>query len=560
VEQPKILVPARLDRTVADRIGFMSRFRWLPAALLGLCISHLTAGEVLYNGIVLPDAWPPQRPAQEFKNREPQPVPYLKTPPAVIPIDVGRQLFVDDFLVESTTLKREFHLAEMHPANPVLKPDTPAETDGKMPMAMVFSDGVWFDPKDQLFKMWYMAGYGKQTALATSKDGVHWDKTAFDVKPGTNVVQPDVRDSNTVWLDQGDPDPARRYKMWRSHSEDKRFGLSLHFSADGIHWSPRALRTGSNGDRSMVFWNPFRKVWVYSLRHGWGVPRARRYWEVKDLLQGPQWNAISDPPMWLISDKLDPPREDLKVDPQLYNFDAIAYESLMLGLFTIWRGDANIPPGRPKPNSVFVGFSRDGYHFDRPDRRPFIPVSEKQGDWNWGNVQSAAGGCLIVGDQLWFYFSGRTGGQDGKTRDGNGATGIAVLRRDGFASMNAEDGNVGTLTTRPLSFSGKHLFVNVNAAGGDLRVEVLDRDHRIIEPFILENCEPVRGDSTRLEVRWKGVNDLSAVSGQPVRLRFSLAKGALYSFWVSPDARGASHGYVAAGGPGFAGPMDDGGR
>jgi hypothetical protein len=304
-----------------------------------------------------------------------------------------------------------------------------------------------------------------------------------------------------------------------------------------------------------VFWNPFRKVWVYSLRHGWGVPRARRYWEVKDLLAGPQWTAISEPPMWLIADKLDPPREDLKVEPQLYNFDAVAYESLMLGLFTIWRGDLNIPPGRPKPNSVFLGFSRDGYHFDRPDRRPFIPVSEKQGDWNWGNVQSAGGGCLVVGDQLWFYFSGRAGSNDAKTRDGNGATGIAILRRDGFASMNAT-ATAGALTTRPLTFSGKHLFVNVNAASGELRAELLDRDGKVIEPFALKNCEPVKKDGTRIEVHWKGVSDLSTLPRQPVRLRFSLTSGALYAFWISPDGHGASRGYVAAGGPGFTGPID----
>ncbi|MEA3207686.1 MAG: hypothetical protein QOE70_743 [Chthoniobacter sp.] len=516
------------------------------------------AGEVLYNGIVLPDQWPPTRTSEEFKNREPQPVPYLKDPPAVLPVDLGRLLFVDDFLIESTTLRREFHLAEMHPGNPVLQPDVPAEAEGRQPMAMPFSDGVWFDPHDHLFKMWYMAGYGKQTALATSRDGLHWEKPVFDVRAGTNVVQPEARDSSTVWLDLEDPDPARRYKMWRSHSEDKRFGLSLQFSADGIHWGPRALRTGSNGDRSTVFRNPFRKVWVYSLRHGWGQPRARRYWEARDLLESPQWSAISDPPLWLISDQLDPPREDLQVEPQLYNFDAVAYESLMLGLFTIWRGDLNIPPGRPKPNSIFLGFSRDGFHFDRPDRRPFIPVSEKQGDWNWGNVQSVGGCCLIVGDQLWFYFSGRAGGSDGKTRDGSGATGLARLRRDGFASMNA-GASGGTLTTRLLTFAGKHLFVNANAADGELRAEVLDRDGKVIAPFTKGNCEPVRTDSTRVEVRWKGADDLSVLGQHPVRLFFSVSKGALYSFWFAPDRHGASHGYVAAGGPSFDQPTDTAG-
>ncbi len=39
---------------------------------------------------------------------------------------------------------------------------------------MVFSDGVFFDPADRLFKMWYMAGYQQHTALAMSTDGIAW--------------------------------------------------------------------------------------------------------------------------------------------------------------------------------------------------------------------------------------------------------------------------------------------------------------------------------------------------------------------------------------------------
>src|SRR5580704_1128633 len=81
-------------------------------------------GELLYNGIRLPRAWPP-RDEVKAESREPQPVPYLDARPAVIPIDVGRQLFVDDFLVEKTTLRRTFHHAEKYQGNPILKPETP---------------------------------------------------------------------------------------------------------------------------------------------------------------------------------------------------------------------------------------------------------------------------------------------------------------------------------------------------------------------------------------------------------------------------------------------------
>ena len=63
----------------------------------------------LYNGIHPPAEWPPRtiRPGGD-----PLPVPYLANPPRVIPIDVGRQLFVDDFLIEHTTLRRVYHAAK----------------------------------------------------------------------------------------------------------------------------------------------------------------------------------------------------------------------------------------------------------------------------------------------------------------------------------------------------------------------------------------------------------------------------------------------------------------
>lgn len=79
-------------------------------------------GERLYNGIVLPKEWPPRN--MDLADKGPMPVPYLDFPPEVIPIDVGRQLFVDDFLIERTDLTRTFHLPEKFAGNPVLKPDT----------------------------------------------------------------------------------------------------------------------------------------------------------------------------------------------------------------------------------------------------------------------------------------------------------------------------------------------------------------------------------------------------------------------------------------------------
>ena len=548
----------------------VTRRAFLKTAAAGLAMTgHASAQpgagrETLYNGIVLPRPWPPRR--RDFST-VPQRPPYLAAPPAVIPIDVGRQLFVDDFLIEESGLHRVFHRAEYHPANPILVPvrdwerhDPYAVVTGTAPSqsAMVFSDGVFHDPSDRRFKMWYMGGYQQHTALALSDDGIAWHRPQLDVVRGTNIVSAHARDSNTVWLDLETRNPAERFKMAAYDLDIKALRLSV--SEDGIHWREVGV-SGPCGDRSTFFRIPFRGVWSFSLRadvEGSSV-RYRRYIESRDFAPT-NWHQ-QDPVSWTGADALDIVRPDLDTAPQMYNLDAVAYESLMLGLFTMYRGEKS---DREKSNDLCVDFSRDGFHWSRSSRQPFISVSERQGDWNWGNVQSAGGCCLIVGDRLHFYVSGRQG-VPGTSLPGECSTGLATLRRDGFASVSDEwpsgvarvvSPDRASLTTRPVRFSGGHLFVNASI-DGSIRVEVLDVAGRAIEPFSLDRTLPVTGDATRLPVRWSGGADLAQLAGQAVRFRFTLSRARLYAFWVSATAAGHSRGYVAAGGPGFSGVLDE---
>jgi hypothetical protein len=554
-----------------DRI---SRRTFLAATAGGFALPFIapdaltadTGPQTLYNGIRLQQPWPPVRPAFSASPVVP---PYLNERPAVVPIDVGRQLFVDDFLIEETSLTRVFHAADYHPGNPVLSPRTRWEKYDEYaertqtrsnPAAMPFSDGVFYDPEDRLFKMWYMGGYSQNTCFATSHDGIEWERPTLDVVKGTNIVTTGNRDSSTVWLDLTETDRARRFKMSRWHDHY----LELAASGDGIHWTDVG-RSGYTGDRTTFFYNPFRRVWVYSLRDeaSGGFGRFRRYWEARDFFADTKW-ARGEPVRWIAGDSADYRRPEFNVPAELYNLDGVAYESVMLGLFTMFRGERT---EREKPNDVCIGFSRDGFHWDRSNRRAFLTVSERVGAWNWANVQSAGGCCVIVGDRLHFYVSGRQG-VPGTNAPGNCSTGLATLRRDGFASMDREapPGRVervtsavppGTLTTRPVTFGGEHLFVNASVAGAELRVELLDREGRTIAPFIAASCTPLREDSTRAKIVWSGAPDLRAVRQQPVRFRFHLTGGGLYAFWVSSSPTGASRGYVAAGGPGFTGLLDD---
>jgi hypothetical protein len=533
----------------------------------------VNTAEVLHNGINLGSVWPPK--PSDYPDTTQLP-PYLVQPPSIIPINTGRQLFVDDFLIESSNLTRQFHPATMHPGNPVFSASSAVEKSGEGAMAMPFSNGVFYDPNDRLFKVWYMCGYRINVCYATSTDGVTWNKPSLDVVAGTNVVFKDTKlvDAYTNWIDLDEPNPARRYKMLRTvYTEPDPLEFQLHYSADGIHWGPAVVVNKTLiQDRQSFFYNPFRKKWGLSVKDLLpGSMRTRRYVEHNDLAFALNSVVASKPSTaemlyadtskMIRADALDTAHpDDPTFIPNLYAFEAAGYESLMLAQFSILRGNANRPFGRPKLNEVYFGFSRDGFHWHRPNRQAMFSAGTTAGSWNWGNIQPVAGGPLIVGDQMYFYFSGRGGLQANNvgTADSAGATGLATMRRDGFASLNAGS-TEGSITTRRVTFDGRYLFVNADlASGGSLCVEVLNESNQAIAPFTKANCQPFNGNTTKRQMTWTGVNDLSALIGQTVKFRFHLKNGKLYAFWVSPTTEGASRGALGAGGPGFASYRDNG--
>ena len=143
------------------------------------------------------------------------------SPDTPIRIDVGRQLLVDDYLISTTSLERRFHKPQIHEASPVLEPATSLEmNNGYCPVACPFQDGVFYDPKDRLYKMWYEAGWFDGTALAYSEDGLRWTRPNLDIEVGTNRVlprrDPFQRDGAGVWLSEHlkHQIPLERFKMF----------------------------------------------------------------------------------------------------------------------------------------------------------------------------------------------------------------------------------------------------------------------------------------------------------------------------------------------------------
>ena len=192
------------------------------------------------------------------------------------------------------------------------------------------------------------------------------------------------------------------------------------------------------GDNTTIFYNPFRKKWVMSVRrsvHERG--RARFYYEVDDFAQLAAMKT-EDPVFWSGAEKLDPPDPQIQKQTQLYCLSPIAYESIMLGAFAMHYGPENdvCQKGQfPKLTEIELGYSRDGFHFARPDRTSFIAATKREGDWDRGYLRPIGSVCTVVGDRLYFYYCGFSGvAPDGQKHFyAGGSTHVAFLRRDGFA-------------------------------------------------------------------------------------------------------------------------------
>ncbi len=490
---------------------------------------------------------------------DPQDVPYLKEPPEVIDVTVGRQLFADDFLIAETELKPEYHKAKKYEGNPVFYAETDWEKE-TLPCACPKSGGVWYDEQDKIFKMWYEGSWLKNMCYAESKDGINWERPKLN-GDGTNIILPydnfddeklefhDIKylrpDSTTVFIDYDCP-KEEKYELFLRGPGGCFPGI-VAVSADGINFK-RFAKTGDVFDRTTIFYNPFRKKWVYSIRklstHSTnGYYRTRDYAECDDLIKGAAWKE-KDVHNWLRCDELDLPMPYIRETPEIYNADCVGYESIMLGMFQILYGPSNEvceEYGVPKITELIPMYSRDGYNFSRPCRESIINASMYKGAWDRGYVQSVGGTLIIHGDELWIYYIGFGGDENLKlekawTRNGmyaNGATGLAKLRRDGFVSMNGD----GMLTTRKLTFKNKaDLYVNID---GKISAEILSDDGTV-----LAKSDTFSGNSTKARLNFDGL-DIKSLNGKVIRLKFNVS-GKLYSFGFA-DINGDFGGAHAAG-------------
>ena len=295
----------------------------VPALLLLLTQVHENTGQATSSaaaaacdGTLLPSgicnrrgAWPPLWPGSGLPPRSPSKPPYLDAPPAVINVSLGRQLFVDTFLIESMPgLQLLSHAATWH--GEVLRatepweawlPSIPKQDYPQGPLASglayPFSGGLWWDDQQERFRLWYLCGSEVATkrvgaCYAESRDGLTWEKPLVgrgDVT-GTNIVYEELFNGLVVWQDHTASNASERFKMATVPNSLKLQQFRLLSSADGLSWSERGT-SGPIGDRSTFFYDPFRGKWVWSIKEYYNSARSRSFFEGADFFSSANWKA-----------------------------------------------------------------------------------------------------------------------------------------------------------------------------------------------------------------------------------------------------------------------------
>lgn len=457
-------------------------------------------------------------------------------------LGANRHLFIDTSLLDTIENAR----LNVNPPRfdaLVLIADKPWEQGG-----ITSYGNVFFDPIANEYRLYYVpvnfaVSPGFCLALAVSKDGRTWEKPNCGVvewkgSKENNIVVWAQREG-TVLIDPNAP-PERRYAFLSSHPELK---TRLFTSPDGIHFSMQdTVISGIHSDSQISsFWDADVGQYFHYPRIGFDGTRATGF--VMTLSMDQRWpDAI---PIVLSRDDRDPRAMDLYTNAcQKYARARNAYVGFPTPYFHYnepeERAYLNVPTlakgGKTNDGTIEtqLAVSRDGQSWQRY-RGPYIPLGRYDGlDIK---VAMMIPGILYRDDKLYQYFMGYTFTHgDTQVRFGDGGRELGGVFRveqriDGFVSLDF-DYEGGTVITRPLTFTGSRLTLNINtSAAGEARVALLDANGNEIDGYGLADARYINGDYLEKLVEWRdGSTDVGGLAGRPVRLRFECRGAKVYSF------------------------------
>lgn len=505
-----------------------------------------------------------------------------------------RQLFLDDHVVqERVGLKQVMHQPVKQGA--VVKPDIPS--DGSL--IQIRSSPMW-DSLIGAYKLIYIAYTYNDLrqmgmAMAISEDGRNWRKPdlgqGIEVSGTTKNNRIQV-DSALGWpancleatvIDLHDPDPSQRFKGL--------VGVIPRVpvvSADGIKWRRIESPSIPSGDEASLTYddaqcrfiacvkgsNEFGRAFNVTFSEDfatWTPPKYLFGADKRDQESTPSLirNRLSDPglahPHYVDPDPATgwkPPVDQQHIPTwrtECYYITVFPYEGLYIGLPTMYIATGQSLPDRRNTDgfdAIQLTMSRDLEHWHRlGDRKEFISPSRIDAGrvGIWDRSQMFATNPILIGDELWFYYSGLKWREnpyvrnaDGTERDpstltaeeqadlqeGAGAICLAVLRRDGFVSLDAGK-EPAYLLTRQMNVKGNELYFNADIReGGSMQFDVLDEHDQVIGGFSRNDLVAINVGGARVRPVWQTGMDWHMLEGRTIRLRIEMVNASLYAFWT----------------------------
>ena len=333
---------------------------------------------------------------------------------SVIDVGLKKQLFIDEMFIAS---RHGVELTVNPPRktqerNLVPDPDRPWEA-----VRVAYPSTVMEDQGK--YRMWYDAMFDRQpedqlphrlVCYAESEDGIHWRKPvvgshAFRGSSENNISVPTA--PGTVFIDPN-ASAAQRYKYFGRNRvamlEDKiaGSGLWVYASPDGLSFKPLygrpAMRYVSD-THDVAFWDPVIDKYVAYIKYVGifdagggrarvelppGVREGRKVWRMTtDRLD--QW---PQPSLVLAMDTGD------RRDADFYNSAAIRYPYADRAYFLFPSAYYHyVGEGARRndgPMDIQLAVSRDGIHFSRPSRSPFVRRG-MEGSYDGGHMYMGRG-------------------------------------------------------------------------------------------------------------------------------------------------------------------------
>ena len=364
--------------------------------------------------------------------------------------------------------------------------------------------------------------------------------------------------------DPSDPDPSRRYKAALLNA-----GFAV--SPDGVNWTKLDVPPVPSSDEGNFSYNEQEGLFIHTVKRSGPYGRSLAMATSTDFEHWDDYGLVFhadavDQEMGrdVIEARLANPnlRQTEYNTPehysvQIYNMGVFRYEGIYIGLPSMYHHTGKVPTDWPgfdrlrlspyilecvRQYGDYTGFyniqmvcSRDLRNWTRlGERKPFMETSTLGGGAY--DLQGLLGpsNAVVRGDELWFYYtgtkqyafitSGEVPGYDDYHPD-TGAVCLAVLRRDGFISLDAGR-ETGIICTQPFTLNGDSLFVNVDVPNGELGVEILS-----IAGDTLAASARLHGDYPAARIAWTEGN-IAQFLGRTIRLRFTLRNGRFYAYWL----------------------------